>query len=66
MKRLVLKDWISYLLVGVMVLAFISLGGECVDLSIFVISKAIALVVMIGCYKILDKYASSKLLGGDE
>lgn len=60
MKRLVLKNWVSYLLVGIMVIAFISLGGECEDMSIFVISKVIAMVVMYVCYKLVDTYASSK------
>lgn len=60
MKRTVLKNWVSYLLVGIMVLAFISLGGECEDMSIFVLSKVIAGAVMYVCYKILDKYASNK------
>ena len=60
MKRLVLKDWISYLLIGIMVLAFISLGGECEDLSIFIISKTIAVAVMYSCYKLIDTYASNK------
>lgn len=60
MKRLVFRDWVSYLLVGIMVLAFISLGGECEDMSIFVISKVIAMIVMYVCYKLVDTYASNK------
>lgn len=60
MKRLVLKNWVSWLLMGIMVLAFILLGGECEDMSIFVISKVIAMVVMYVCYKLVDTYASSK------
>ena len=60
MKRLVFKNWVSWLLTSIMGLAFISLGGECEDMSIFIISKVIAIVIMIGCYKLVDNYASSK------
>lgn len=59
MKRTVFNNWVSWLLVGIMVLAFISLGGECEDMSIFILSKVIALVVMYVCYKLVDTYARS-------
>lgn len=60
MKRLVFKNWVSWLLTSIMGLAFILLGGECENMSIFIISKVIAMVIIYACYKLVDHYASNK------
>ena len=67
MKRLVFKNWVSYLLgIVMMMLVMFVLGGECEDTMLFISSKVVAGSIAYGCYKLLDKYASSELMGGVE
>lgn len=51
-----LKKWVKNLLIGVSVIAFIIFISECKSTLIFVVSKVIALSIMILNERILEKY----------
>lgn len=62
MKRLVFKEWLNWLMVGVMVLAIMSLTGECENMTTFIISKVAALGVVYITGKLLAKFGRSEVL----
>lgn len=62
MKRLVFKKWVNWLIVGVMVLAAMSLVGECENAMMFIVSKAVALGVIYATGKLLAKYGRHEVL----
>lgn len=62
MKRLVFKEWLNWLMVGVMVLAIMSLTGECENMTTFIISKVVALGVVYITGKLLAKFGRREVL----
>lgn len=62
MKRLVFKKWVNWLMVGVMVLAAMSLTGECENTITFIASKGIALGVVYISGKLLAKFGRREVL----
>lgn len=62
MKRLVFKKWVNWLFVGVMLLAVMSLVGECENTMTFIISKGVALVVVYVTGKLLVKFGRHEVL----
>ena len=62
MKRLVFKKWVNCLIVGVMVLAAMSLTGECENTMVFIVSKAVALGVVYVTGKLLTKFGRHEVL----
>lgn len=62
MKRLVFKKWVNWLVVGVMVLATMTLVGECENTTMFIASKGVALGVVYVTGKLLAKYGRHEAL----
>lgn len=62
MKRLVFKEWVNWLIVGIMLLAVMSLTGECESIMMFIASKGIALVVVFITGKLLARYGRHEVL----
>lgn len=62
MKRLVFKKWVNWLIVGVMVLAIMTLIGECENTMMFIGSKAVALLVVYVTGKLLAKFGRHEVL----
>jgi hypothetical protein len=62
MKRLVFKKWVNWLMVGVMVLAVMSLTVECESTMAFIVSKAVALGVVYVTGKLLAKFGRHEVL----
>ena len=62
MKRLVFKKWVNWLIVGVMVLAVMSLTGECENTTMFIVSKVVSLVVVYTTGKLLARYGRREVL----
>ena len=62
MKRLVFKKWVNWLIVGVMVLAVMSLTGECENTTMFIVSKVVSLVVVYITGKLLARYGRREVL----
>ena len=55
MKKRKLKKWVKNLLMGVIILAFIVIGAEQKDLSLFLTTKLIAGILILVCGNILVK-----------
>lgn len=62
MKRIVFKKWVNWLIVGVMVLAVMSLVGECENTTTFIVSKGVALFVVYVTGKLLAKFGRREVL----
>ena len=62
MKRKVFKKWVNWLIVGIMLLAVMTLVGECESTTIFITSKVAALVVVYVAGKLLAKYGRREVL----
>lgn len=62
MKRIVFKKWVNWLIVGVMVLAVMSLVGECENTTTFIVSKGVALFVVYITGKLLAKFGRREVL----
>ena len=62
MKRMVFKKWVNWLFVAIMILAVMSLTGECESMMMFIITKAIALVVVYITCKLLAKFGRHEVL----
>lgn len=62
MKRLVFKKWVNWLIVGVMLLAVMSLTGECESMTTFIVSKGVALGVVYITSKLLAKFGRHEVL----
>lgn len=62
MKRLVFKKWVNWLIVGVMLLAVMTLGGECESTMMFLATKGIALGVIYITFKLLAKFGRHEVL----
>ena len=46
MKKRYLKKWVEYILLTIQFMLILIIGGECDNLSVFIISKLIALVLL--------------------
>lgn len=55
-KKVVLKKWIEYILLTIQFMLILIIGGESDNLSIFTISKLIALTLLFLNHLILVKY----------
>ena len=55
MKKRKLKKWVKNLLMGVIILAFVVIGAEQKDLSLFFATKLIAGILILVCGNILVK-----------
>lgn len=62
MKRLVFKEWVNWLMVGIMLLGVIALTGECENSMMFIGSKGVALAVVYITGKLLAKYGRHEVL----
>lgn len=62
MKKIVFKKWVNWLIVGVMVLAVMSLVGECENTTTFIVSKGVALFVVYVTVKLLAKFGRREVL----
>lgn len=56
MKKRYLKKWVEYILLTMQFILIIILGGESDNLSVFIISKLIALTLLFLNHLILVKY----------
>ena len=56
MKKIYLKKWIEYILLTIQFMLILIIGGESDKLSIFTISKLIALILLFLNHLILVKY----------
>ena len=56
MKKIYLKKWIEYILLTIQFMLILIIGGESDNLSIFTISKLIALTLLFLNHLILVKY----------
>ena len=56
MKKRYLKKWVEYVLLTIQFMLILIIGGESDNLSIFTISKLIALVIFFVNHLILVKY----------
>ena len=56
MKNIYLKKWVEYILLTVQFMLILIIGGESDNLSIFTISKLIALTLLFLNHLILVKY----------
>ena len=56
MKKIYLKKWVEYILLTVQFMLILIIGGESDNLSIFTISKLIALTLLFLNHLILVKY----------
>lgn len=62
MKKLVFKEWVNWLIVGIMVLAIMSLTGECENMTTFIVSKGIALGIVYVTGRLLAKFGRREVL----
>jgi len=62
MKKLVLKKWVNWLVLGVAVLSTMSLVGECDNWIMFIGSKIVALGIFYASYKLLAKFGRHEVL----
>lgn len=62
-KRLILKSWVSNLLITINLIVIMFMGNECDDLKIFLLSKIILMSIFLLNNLILAKY--SKLFEED-
>lgn len=56
MKKRYLKKWVEYILLTIQFMLILIIGGESDNLSIFTISKLIALTILFLNHLILVKY----------
>lgn len=56
MKKIYLKKWVEYILLTIQFMLILIIGGESDNLSIFTISKLIALILLFLNHLILVKY----------
>ena len=56
MKKRYLKKWVEYVLLTIQFMLILIIGGESDNLSVFIISKLIALVLLFLNHLILLKY----------
>lgn len=56
MKKIYLKKWLEYILLTIQFMLILIIGGESDNLSIFTISKLIALTLLFLNHLILVKY----------
>ena len=56
MKKRYLKKWVEYILLTIQFMLILIIGGESDNLSVFIISKLIALVLLFLNHLILVKY----------
>lgn len=56
MKKRYLKKWVEYVLLTIQFMLILIIGGESDNLSVFIISKLIALVLLFLNHLILVKY----------
>ena len=56
MKKIYLKKWVEYILLTIQFMLILIIGGESDNLSIFTISKLIALTLLFLNHLILVKY----------
>lgn len=56
MKKIYLKKWVEYILLTIQFMLILIIGGESNNLSIFTISKLIALTLLFLNHLILVKY----------
>ena len=56
MKKIYLKKWVEYILLTIQFMLILIIGGESDNLSIFTISKLIALTLLFLNHLILIKY----------
>lgn len=62
MKKLVFKKWVNWLFVGVAIISAITMCGDCEDLSVLFVSKAIAGIVFYISCKLLMKHGRREVL----
>ena len=55
-KRIVLKKWVENLLLIIMVLAVLVIASDCISTGVFLISHAIAVVILVGSARVIEKY----------
>ena len=55
-KKVVLKKWVEYILLTIQFMLILIIGGESDNLSVFTISKLIALTLLFLNHLILVKY----------
>ena len=56
MKKIYLKKWVEYILLTIQFMLILIIGGESDNLSVFTISKLIALTLLFLNHLILIKY----------
>ena len=56
MKKIYLKTWVEYILLTIQFMLILIIGGESDNLSVFTISKLIALTLLFLNHLILVKY----------
>ena len=56
MKKIYLKKWVEYILLTIQFMLILIIGGESDNLSVFTISKLIALTLLFLNHLILVKY----------
>ena len=56
MKKRYLKKWVEYILLTIQFMLILIIGGESDNLSVFIISKLIAFVLLFLNHLILVKY----------
>ena len=56
MKKIYLKKWVEYILLTIQFMLILIIGGESDNLSIFTVSKLIALTLLFLNHLILVKY----------
>lgn len=56
MKKRYLKKWVEYILLIIQFMLILIIGGESDNLSVFIISKLIALILLFLNHLILVKY----------
>ena len=55
-KKVILKKWTQYILLSIQFMLILIIGGESDNLSVFIISKLIALTLLFLNHLILVKY----------
>lgn len=61
MKRIYLKSWVVYFLMGINFISLLFMAGECEDLKTFVISHLIAMIIFVLNSYVLVKYTNKKM-----
>lgn len=56
MKKRYLKKWVEYILLTIQFMLILIIGGESDNLTVFIISKLIALILLFLNHLILVKY----------